>query len=327
MTMSRRKILGGMAAMASIPGFSAQARDTRPWPTRPIRMIIAFAPGGFTDISGRVIARALSAELGQTVVVENRAGAAGLIGTEAAAQAAPDGHTILLGTISTHAINVGLYRTLPYDPLRSFTAVSGVSSGHLVLVVHPSVRANSVAELVALARAQTGRLTYGSGGNGTTSHLSGELFKSLARVDMLHVPFRSPAPAASALLGGQIDVMFDTVPSALPHIRAGNLRALGVSAAQPIPNLPGVLPIAATVSGFDASTWVGFFAPAGTPGNIVARLNEATQNVLGDAAIRSRLNELGVEPFIAGPAELATFQRAEIEKWVGVIRRAGITAD
>ncbi|MBR0673337.1 Bug family tripartite tricarboxylate transporter substrate binding protein [Neoroseomonas soli] len=328
MTISRRSTLGGLAAaMAILRASSVQAQDAPRWPTRPIRMIVAFAPGGFTDIAGRVMAQALSAELGQPVVVENRAGAAGLIGTEAAAQAAPDGYTILLGTISTHAINVGLYRTLPYDPLRSFIAVSGVSSGHLVLVVHPSVPANSVAELVALARAEPGKLSYGSGGNGTTSHLAGELFKALAGVDMLHVPFRSPAPAASALLAGQINVMFDTVPSALPQIRAGKLRALGVSAPQAIPELPGVAPVAATVAGFDAGTWVGFYAPAGVPAPIVARLDEATQKVLRTAEIRARLNELGMEPFIAGSEQLATYQRAEIEKWVGVIRRAGITPD
>lgn len=327
MTIDRRTTLGGMAALAGLAATPLRAQEATRWPTRPIRMIIAFAPGGFTDIAGRVMAQALSVELGQPVVVENRAGAAGLIGTEAAAQAAPDGYTVLLGTISTHAINVGLYRTLPYDPIRSFAPVSGVSSGYLVLVVHPSVRANSVAELVALARAEPGKLSYGSGGNGTTSHLAGELFKSLAGVDMLHVPFRSPAPAASALLAGQVDVMIDTVPSALPQIRGGRLRALGVSAPRSLAELPGVPPIAETVAGFDASTWVGFYAPAGTPAVITARLDEATRKVLGMAEIRSRLNELGMEPFIAGPEQLAEFQRSEIAKWVGVVRRAGITAD
>ena len=328
MTISRRSTFGGLAAATAIlRASSVQAQDAPRWPMRPIRIIVAFAPGGFTDIAGRVMAQALSAELGQPVVVENRAGAAGLIGTEAAAQAAPDGYTILLGTISTHAINVGLYRTLPYDPIRSFVPVSGVASGHLVLVVHPSISANSVADLVTLARAEPGKLSYGSGGNGTTSHLAGELFKSLAGVDMLHVPFRSPAPAASALLAGQINVMFDTVPSALPQIRGGKLRALGVSAPQPIPELPGVPPVAVTVAGFDAGTWVGFYAPAGAPASVVARLDEATRKVLGNAEIRARLNELGMEPFIAGPAQLAAYQRAEIEKWVGDIRRAGITPD
>lgn len=327
MTIGRRAALGGMAALTGLATTPLRAQESARWPTRPIRMLVAFAPGGFTDIAGRVMAQALSTELGQPVVVENRAGAAGLIGTEAAAQAAPDGYTILLGTISTHAINVGLYRTLPYDPIRSFSAVSGVSSGYLVLVVHPSVRANSVAELVALARAEPGKLSYGSGGNGTTSHLAGELFKSLAGVDMLHVPFRSPAPAASALLAGQVDVMIDTVPSALPQIRGGRLRALGVSAPRGLAELPGVPPIADTVAGFDASTWVGFYAPAGTPAAIIARLDEATRKVLGMVEIRSRLNELGMEPFIAGPEQLAAYQRSEIEKWVGVVRRAGITAD
>ena len=327
MTLRRRAALGGTVALAGLATAPLRAQDAARWPTRPVRMIIAFAPGGFTDIAGRLMAQALSVELGQPVVVENRAGAAGLIGTEAAAQAGPDGYTILLGTISTHAINVGLYRTLPYDPIRSFAAVSGVSSGYLVLVVHPSVRATSVAELVALARAEPGRLSYGSGGNGTTSHLAGELFKSLAGVDMLHVPFRSPAPAASALLAGQVDVMIDTIPSALPQIRGGRLRALGVSAPNSLAELPGVPPIADAVAGFDASTWVGFYVPMGTPAAIIHRLDAATRKVLGVTEIRSRLNELGMEPFIAGPDQLAAYQRSEIEKWVGVVRRAGITAD
>jgi tripartite-type tricarboxylate transporter receptor subunit TctC len=319
----QRMVLAGVLAETG----RAFAQEPPRWPGRPIRLIVAFAPGGFTDIAGRLLAQALSAGLGQPVVVENRAGAAGLIGTEAAAQSAPDGYTLLLGTISTHAINVGLYRQLPYDPLRSFVPVSGVASGELVLVVHPSVQANSVSELLALARARPGELTYGTGGNGTTSHLAGELFKSLAGVDLLHVPFRSPAPAASALIAGQVAVMFDTVPTALPQIRARRLRALGVSSLAPIPELPDVTPVAQTLPGFEASTWVGLFAPSGTPSAVAERVDAATRQVLDSVDIRGRLGDLGMRPFVAGPEQLGSFQRQEIDKWVSLIRRAGITAD
>jgi tripartite-type tricarboxylate transporter receptor subunit TctC len=326
--MDRRKLWQTVALAGGIAATGrAFAQESPRWPTRPIRLMVAFAPGGFTDIAARLLAQALSAGLGQSVVVENRAGAAGLIGTEAAALAAPDGYTLLLGTISTHAINVGLYRQLPYDPLRSFTPVSGVASGELVLVVHPSVRANSVPELLALVRSRPGELTYGSGGNGTTSHLAGELFKSLAGVDLLHVPFRSPAPAASALVGGQVAVMFDTVPTALPQIRAGRLRALGVSSLAAIPELPDVPPVAQTLPGFETSTWVGLFAPSGTPPAVVERVDAATRQILDSAEVRGRLSDLGMRPLVAGPEQLGSFQRSEIDKWVGVIRRAGITAD
>ncbi|MCR0985436.1 Bug family tripartite tricarboxylate transporter substrate binding protein [Roseomonas populi] len=327
-TLNRRTILGAalLAGGASSTG-RGLAQEAPRWPTRPIRLIIAFAPGGFTDIAGRVLAASLSRALGQPVVVENRPGAAGLIGTEAAAQASPDGYTLLLGTISTHAINVGLYNQLPYDPIRSFVPVSGVASGQLVLVVHPSVQARTVPELIALARARPGELTYGSGGTGTTSHLAGELFKSMAGVNLLHVPSRSPAPASSALLGGQVDAMFDTVASALPQIRSGGLRALGISSIEPAPELPDVPPVAQALPGFETGTWVGLFAPAGTPAAVVARIDAATRDVLAAGETRSRLAELGMQPLVADSRSFSDYQRGEIAKWVGVIRRAGITPD
>ncbi|WP_439548948.1 tripartite tricarboxylate transporter substrate binding protein [Falsiroseomonas sp.] len=320
--IARRPLLG-LLALAPAAAVAQEAR----WPNRPIRLIVAFAPGGFTDIAGRLIAQALSQELGQPVVVDNRAGAAGLIGTETAAQAAPDGNTLLLGTISTHAMNVGLYATLPYDPLRSFVAVAGVASGQLVLAVHPSVAAESVPALIAMAKAQPGKLTYGSGGNGTTSHLAGELFKSMAGIDLLHVPFRSPAPAASALLAGQVDLMFDTLPTSLPNIRAGKLRVLGVTSPTRVAELPGVPAVAETLPGFDTGTWVGLFAPAGTPPAIVSRVEAATRKTLAAPDMQSRLSDLGMQPMTVGGDDFAAYVRSEIEKWVGVVRRANIRAD
>jgi tripartite-type tricarboxylate transporter receptor subunit TctC len=326
--LNRRTCLGlAMTATGALAASGLRAQEAARWPTRPVRLIIAFAPGGFTDIAGRVLAQSLSTALGQPVVVENRPGAAGLIGTEAAAQAAPDGYTLLLGTISTHAINVGLYKQLPYDALKSFVPVSGVASGQLVLAVHPSVSATNVNELIALARAKPGVLTYGSGGTGTTSHLAGELFKSMAGVNLLHVPFRSPAPAATALLAGQVDVMFDTVPTALPQIRPGRLRALGVSSLARVPELPDVPPVADTLPGFETGTWVGLFAPAGTPTAIVERVDAATRQVLSSPETANRLAELGMQPFLAGPGPFAEYQRQEIDKWVRVVQGAGITPD
>jgi tripartite-type tricarboxylate transporter receptor subunit TctC len=326
--VSRRTCLGvALTAAGMLAANRPRAQGATRWPARPVRLIIAFAPGGFTDIAGRVLAQSLSTVLGQPVVVENRPGAAGLIGTEAAAQAAPDGYTLLLGTISTHAINVGLYKQLPYDALKSFVPVSGVASGQLVLAVHPSVQATTIAELITLARAKPGVLTYGSGGNGTTSHLAGELFKSMAGIDLLHVPFRSPAPAASALLAGQVDVMFDTVPTALPQIRQGGLRALGVSSLARVPELPDVPPVADTLPGFETGTWVGLFAPAGTPTAIVEQVDAATRQVLSSPETANRLAELGMQPFLAGPGPFAEYQRQEIDKWVRVVQGAGITPD
>lgn len=320
---TRRYVLaaGAAALAASAPrGASAQS-----WPARPIRLIVAFAPGGFTDIAARLLAERLGAALGQPVTVDNRAGAAGIIGTEAAARSAADGHTLLMGTISTQAMNVGLYRTLPYDPVADFAPVSGVATSPNLLVAHPSKGIYDVAALIAQARAEPGVLTYGSGGNGTSSHLAGELFKSLARVDLLHVPFRSTAPAATALVAGQVDVMFDTLPSALPHAREGRLRALGVTSTERLPSLPDIPAVAETVPGFEMGVWTGLFAPAGTPAPVVERLNAATQEALPHLA--PRFAELGLQSFVAGPAELAAHLRREIGKWTEVIRAARITVD
>lgn len=321
MTIRRRALL---AAPLTMPA-SALAQPA--WPTRPIRLVVAFAPGGFTDIAARVLAERLSTDLGQPVTVDNRAGAGGIIGTEAAARSAPDGHTLLMGTISTHAMNLGLYASLPYDPVRDFAPVARVATAPNLLVAHPAAGVSDVAGLIARARAAPGGLTYGSGGNGTSSHLAGELFKAMAGVDLLHVPFRSTAPAATALLAGQVQVMFDTLPSALPQVREGRLRALGVTAPQRLPALPEVPAVAETVPGFEMGVWVGLFAPAGTPAPVVARLDAATRAALEAPELRARFADLGLEPFPAGPDELRAFLAQEITRWLGVVQRAGIRLD
>jgi tripartite-type tricarboxylate transporter receptor subunit TctC len=318
----RRNLLA-LAGLAGLP------RLVRAQPAgRPIRLIVAFAPGGATDVAARLLAERLAEGLGQPVVVENRAGAAGIIGTEAAARSPADGLTLLMGTISTHAMNLPLYgRRLSYDPVKDFAPVSRVATGPNLLVVHPSVPARSVAELVALAKAKPGGLAYGSGGNGTSTHLAAEMFKAMAGVDLLHVPFRSTAPAATALAAGQVQVMFDTIISALPLVREGQVRALAVTAPERLPALPDLPTVAETLPGFEMGIWVGLFVPAGTPAAAIARIDAATRAALAMPGLQARLEGIGAQPFPAGPEEFAAFLQAEIARWTQVVEAARITAD
>jgi tripartite-type tricarboxylate transporter receptor subunit TctC len=324
--ISRRRLLQ-TASLASL-GFAAGAsRAQDPWPSKPIRLIVAFAPGGFTDIAARLLADNLSRRLGQAVIVDNRAGAAGLIGTQAAAQAPADGYTLLLATISTHAINVGLYKKLPYDPVKDFVPVSGVATGPLVLAVSPGANVKTVAELIAVARKSPGKLTYASGGNGTTSHLAAELFKSTADISLLHIPFRSPSLATTGLLGGQVDLMFDTVPTSLPHVRSGRVLALGVTGTSRVAQLPDVPVLGDTLKGFDPNTWAALYAPAGTPAPVVAQADAGVRAVLASPEVQQRLSEIGMQPLVLPSAELAAYVRKDTTRWVELIRKNGITAD
>ncbi|UFN49296.1 tripartite tricarboxylate transporter substrate binding protein [Roseomonas sp. OT10] len=326
MATTRRGLLAlGGGGLVLARGGAARAED---WPRRPIRLVVAFAPGGATDVQGRILAERLSAELGQAVVVENRPGASGIIGTEAVARAAPDGYTLLLGSVTTHAVNVPLYGTrLPYDPVRDFVAVSRTNTGYNLLAIHPSVPARSVPELIALAKAKPGALAYGSGGNGTSTHLAGELFRMMAGVDILHVPFRSTAPATTALTAGQIQMMFDTSVSAMPLMRDGQVRVLATTAPQRQPALPELPTVAETLPGFTMDTWSGLYAPAGTPRPIVDRIDAATRAALAQPDLLRRFADLGAIAFPAGPEEFAAFQAAEIARWTKVVRDAGITAE
>ncbi len=324
----RRTALAVLASPALLAlGRPAVAAGPNAWPDRPIKLIVAFAPGGFTDIAARLLAAGLSQRLGQTVLVDNRAGAAGFIGTQVAAQAPADGYTLLLGTISTHAINSGLYKKLPYDPVKDFVPVSGVARGPLVMVVHPSLGVRNVDELVARAKAQPGKLTYGSGGNGTTSHLAAELFRSVSGTDLLHVPFRSPAQATTALLAGQIDIMFDTIPTSLAHIRAGKEVALGIADTRGVEQLPGVPAMGTKYPGFDPNTWVALYAPAGTPQPVVDTLDAAVRAELQSAEMRKRLADIGMSPFPLASKDLAGFVRTDTERWAKLIQTNAITAD
>lgn len=323
--LRRRLVLASTALPLALLAAGAHAQAD--WPARPIKLIVAFAPGGFTDIAARLMAESLTRKFGQSVFVENRAGAAGFIGTQAAAQAAADGHTFLLGTISTHAINVGLYKKLPYDPVKDFVPVSGVAKGPLVLAVHPSTGVRNVGELIARAKAQPGRLTYASGGNGTTSHLAAELLKSIAGIDLLHVPYKSPSLATMALIAGQVDIMFDTVPTSLPHVNAGKVLALGVSGNTRVELMRDVPPLGPVLQGFNPDTWAVMFAPAATPSAIVDKMGAAIAETLQAPEVRKRLSEIGMVPHPVRGTELAEFLRKDTERWVDLIRKNNIAAD
>jgi tripartite-type tricarboxylate transporter receptor subunit TctC len=305
----------------------AGAAQAEVYPVRPIRMIVAFPPGGGTDIVGRMVAQKLGEALGQNVVVENRGGASGTLGTEAAARAAPDGYTLLMGNVAPNAINVSLFRSLPYDPVADFAPVSLVASTPNILVVHPSTAARTLGELIALAKAQPGTLNFASAGSGSSSHLAGELFRVMAGAQIVHVPYKGAGPAMIDVLSGQVQLYFATLPAAMPHVKSGRLVPLGVTSARRSPALPELPAIAESLPGYEASTWYGLLAPAHTPQPVVARLHRAIVEILGAAQFRARLAEQGFEPVGSSPEEFGATIRAEIEKWAQVIRKAGITPE
>ncbi|TAK86614.1 MAG: tripartite tricarboxylate transporter substrate binding protein [Betaproteobacteria bacterium] len=295
------------------------------WPSRPVRLLVPFAAGaGTNDIMARLVGQHLGARLGQPVVIENRPGAGGIAGTEAAAKAAPDGYTFLMTNVSL-VISPYLYSKLPYDPQKDFVPVTLVATAPLMLVAHPSVAAKSVQELIALAKANPGRLTYGSGGVGSTPHLAGELFKSLAGIDVLHVPYKGGAPALNDLIGGQLSFMIENVPGTMPFAKAGKLRALAVTSAKRSSLDPALPTMAeAGVPGYEVVGWNGIVAVAGTPPAIVARLQAETANVLRLPEVRERLVTLGAEAVGGTQEEFAAFMRAEDALWGQIIREKGI---
>jgi tripartite-type tricarboxylate transporter receptor subunit TctC len=288
-------------------------------------MIVAYPPGGGTDIVGRMVALKLSGTLGQSVVVENRGGASGNIGTEIAARAAPDGYTVLMGNVAPNAINVSLFRGLPFDPVADFAPVSLVASTPNILVVHPSTAARTVGEVIALAKSRPGTLNFASAGVGSSSHLAGELFRVLAGADIVHVPYKGAGPALVDVLSGQVQLYFATMPAAMPHVKSGKLVPVAVTSARRSRAMPDAPTIAESgVAGYEASTWYGLLAPARTPAAAVARLNEGIVKILGDAALREKLADQGFEPVGDSPEEFAAYIKSEIAKWSKVIRDAGI---
>ncbi|MDI6870813.1 MAG: tripartite tricarboxylate transporter substrate binding protein [Bacillota bacterium] len=294
------------------------------YPAKPVRMIVAFSPGGATDIIARIVSQKLSERLGQPVVVENKPGATGIIGTEMVAKSPADGYTLLMVTAGTHAINASLYSKLPYDPVKDFTHVVWVANAPNVLVVNASNPINSVKELIEAAKKKPGQLTFGSAGSGSTLHLAGELFKSMAGVDIVHVPYKGGAPAMTDLLGGQIAMMFDSISQAVPHINAGKLKALGVTSATRSLALPNIPTIAeAGVPGYEAMAWFGVVAPAKLPKPILDKLNKEINVVLQLPEVVDRLRELGTEPVGGSPAKFTAHVEAEVAKWAKVVKESG----
>jgi tripartite-type tricarboxylate transporter receptor subunit TctC len=313
-----------LAALALFPA----AAYAQAYPVKPIRMIVAYPPGGGTDIVGRVIAQELGETLGQSVVVENRGGASGNIGTELAAHAAPDGYTVLMGNVAPNAINVSLFKNLPFDPVADFAPVTLVASTPNILVVHPSMPARTVKDVIALAKAKPGTLNFASAGVGSSSHLAGELFRILGGAEIVHVPYKGAGPAMVDVLSGQVQLYFATMPAAMPHVKSGKLVPVAVTSAKRSRALPDLPTIAESgVPGYEASTWYGLLAPAHTPGAAIARLHDGVVAILAKPALREKLAGQGFEPVGDSPEEFAAYIRSEIAKWSKVIRDAGIRAE
>ena len=297
------------------------------FPAKPIRIIVPFPVGGIADIYSRLVGNRWTEAWGQPVVIENRTGAGGNIGADMVAKAAPDGYTIGIGSIGTHAVNVTLFSKMPYDPVKDFAPVTPLVDADGLLTVHPSVPVHTVPELIALARTKPGALSYASAGAGTASHLAGELFKSMAKVDLLHVPYKGNVPAITDLLAGQTSLIFATMPTVLPHTKAGKLRAvatMGDARAAATPELPTV---SESLPGFVVNNWVGFFAPAGTPAGIVNRMNAETRSFMQSKEISARLVAEGARFIPMSPDQFGAFVKAEIAKWAPVVKASGAKAD
>ncbi|CAN7174051.1 tripartite tricarboxylate transporter substrate binding protein [Acidovorax sp. LjRoot118] len=325
---TRRTLLAALATAAVGAAIPAGALAQAAYPSKPVTIVVPFAAGGTTDILARIIGQALTSELGQPVVVDNRAGAGGNIGGALAAKAPADGYTLFMGTVGTHAINASLYKKMPFDPVKDFAPLTRVANVPNLLVANPAQPYKSVKELIAYAKANPGKVNFGSSGNGSSIHLSGELFKSLAKVDMVHVPYKGSAPAVTDLLGNQIGIMFDNMPSAIQHVRSGKLVPIAVTTAKRSPELPNVPTIAeAGVPGYEATSWFGMFAPAGTPAPVLAKLNTALVKVLNQAEVKKKINEQGAETYSETPEQFAAFIKTESVKWGKVVQESGASLD
>jgi len=295
------------------------------YPDKPIRLIVAYPPGGGTDIIARLITPELSKKLGQSIAIENRGGASGNIGTEAVVNSAPNGYTLLMGNVAPNAINVSIFKKLPYNPEKDLAPISLVAITPNILVSNLDVPIKSVADLLALAKASPGKINYPSAGNGSSSHLAGVLFDSMGGVSMTHVPYKGGGLAMNDLLGGQVDIFFATMPAAMPFVKSGKLRPLAVTSDRPSLAMPGLPTISDSgLHGYSATTWYGLYAPKGTPPEIINRINQATIEVLKIPELREQLIQRGFEPVGNSPKEFATFISSEIVKWAKVVRIAGI---
>ncbi len=297
------------------------------YPGKPMRLIVHFAPGGSNDIVARIIGQKFAESMGQQVIIDNRGGASGIIGTDLAAKAAPDGYTLLMMSL-TLAVNPSLYRKLPYDTAKDLLPVSLVASAPLILVVHPSLQAKSLKDFIALAKAQPGKFNFGSGGPGTTPHLAGEMLKSMAGLQMTHVPYKGGGPALADLVGGQLQLMLENIPSTLPHVKSGRLRVLAISGlvrSSLVPEVPTL--DEAGLKGYEIVGWNGLFLPAATPQAVVSRLHAETVKALALPDIKERLAGMGAEGIGSTPAQFAAFVKSEIGKWARVVRDAGLRVE
>lgn len=333
MTQPRRHAFAALAAaLFALPALtSAQT----PWPTKPVRIVVPFAAGGTTDILARALAPELQKAFGQPFVVDNKPGAGGNNGAAEVAKSPADGHTLLMGTVGTHAINPALYPKMPYDHVKDFAPVTLVAGVPNVLVVNPAMAQKhgiaNVADFIKALKTNPGKFNMASSGNGTSIHLSGELFKSMSGTFMLHIPYRGSGPALIDLMGGSMDVMFDNLPSAMPHIKSGKLKALAVTSAKRSAAIPEVPTIAEaggpTLKGYEASSWFGLLAPAGTPADVVTRIQQETAKAMGTAALKERLQSQGAIPSGITPAEFSAFINAETAKWAKVVKASGAKVD
>jgi tripartite-type tricarboxylate transporter receptor subunit TctC len=336
MHTDRRRFLVYASVVAALPRSALQAQSAAPsgaWPSRPVRIIVPFTPGGTTDILARALAPELGKAFGQTFIVDNRPGAGGNLGAELVAKATPDGYTLLMGTVGTQSINAAIYPKMPFDPVRDLAPITLIAGVPNVLVMNPAKAKAygiaSVPDLIAYARAHPGKLNMASSGNGTSIHLSGELFKTMTGTFLLHFPYRGSGPALLDLVGGTMDLMFDNLPSALPQIKSGKLTALAVTSAQRSAALPDIPTVAEAgpIKGFEASSWFGLLAPAGTSPDIINRIQQEAAKALGTPALKERLLSQGAIPSGMMPAEFTRFIAAETKKWTEVVKVSGAKVD
>jgi tripartite-type tricarboxylate transporter receptor subunit TctC len=319
------RIARSLAAVAMISGAATSATA---YPDHPVKMIVPYPAGGTTDILARIVAGRLEQRLGKPFIVENRGGASGMIGTAAVAQAAPDGHTLVVGTISTHGINASVFKTMSYDTVRDFAPVTIIASTPNVLMVHPSLPVQNVKELIAHAQKNPGTLSFGSTSTAGSPHMSGELLKTLAKIDIQHVPYRGASPMLNDLLGGHIKMAFDNLPSSMAHIKSGAVRALAVTTAERFPHAPEIPTMAESgVSGYEVAAWFGVLAPAKTPPAVVDLLQRNIAEIVKEDAIRKRLDDLGAVPSGIAPAEFARHIEAEVSKWKDVVAATGVKVE
>ena len=313
------------AALLAAAALHAGSAAAQAYPAKPIRLMVPFPPGGSTDIVARIVAQKLSTQLGQSVVIENRGGAGGTLGTAVVAKAAPDGYSLLVGSTSTHVVAPSVYAKLDYDPIKDFAPISLMAVTPYLLVVNPSVPAKTVKELVALMKSRPGQLNYASAGVGSTTHLAMEMLKSVSNTYALHIPYNGNGPAGTALIAGQVEILFGSLPALLPHSKSGRARALAVGTPKRSASLPNVPTVAESgYPGFDASLWLALFAPAGTPAPIIARLQKEVAAAVGAPDTRETLDKNGAEPLTSTPAELAAMMKDGVAKYAKVVKSAGV---